>query len=49
MSMDDFSNRFLELLKYVPYIKDEMVKIKIFLCVLPQPYKDRIEFDEKKN
>ena len=23
-------------------VKDEMVKIKIFLCVLPQSYKDRI-------
>ena len=30
-------------------IKDERVKIKIFLCVLPQSYKDRIEFDEQKN
>ena len=31
MTMDDFINRFLDLLHYVPYIKDEKVKIQHFL------------------
>ena len=35
---------FLELLRYVRYIKDEKVKIQHFLSGLPQSYKDRIEF-----
>ena len=28
MTMDAFNNRFLDLLHYVPYIKDEKVKIQ---------------------
>ena len=28
MTMDSFINRFLDLLHYVPYIKDKMVKIQ---------------------
>ena len=28
MTMDSFINRFLDLLHYVPYIKDEKVKIQ---------------------
>ena len=30
---------------YVPYIKDEKVKIQQFLELLPTYFKDRIEFD----
>ena len=30
MTMDAFINRFLDLLHYVPYIKDEKVKIQQF-------------------
>jgi len=46
--MDDYANKFLELLRYVPYIKDEKVKIQHFLSGFPQSYKDTIEFDEAK-
>jgi len=46
--MDDYASKFLELLRYVPYIKDEKVKIHNFLRGLPQYYKDMIEFDEHK-
>ena len=35
MTMDSFINRFLDLLHYVPYIKDEKVKIQQFLGCLP--------------
>ena len=44
--MEEYANKFLELLRYVKYIKDEKVKIQHFLNGLPQSYKDRIEFDE---
>ena len=44
--MKEYANKFLELLRYVRYIKDEKLKIHHFLSGLPQSYKDRIEFYE---
>ena len=35
MTMDGLITKFLELLHYVPYIKEEKIKIKIFLSFLP--------------
>ena len=46
--MDAFINRFLDLLRYVPYIKEEKVKIQQFLGCLPPSFQDRIEFDMPK-
>ena len=43
-TMKEYANKFLELLRYVRYIKDEKVKIHHFLSGLPQYYKDKIEF-----
>jgi hypothetical protein len=48
MSMEDLITKFLELLRFVPYIKDEKVKVQRFLSCLPQSYKDIIEFDNPK-
>ena len=48
MTLDAFINIFLDLLHYVPYIKDEKVKIKQFLGCLPPNVQDRIEFDMPK-
>jgi hypothetical protein len=48
MTMDDLINKFLELLRFVPYIREDKVKIQRFLSCLPQSYKDRIEFDNPK-
>ena len=48
MSMHAFINRFLDLLHYVPYIKDEKVKIQWFLGCLPPNFWERIEFDMHK-
>ena len=45
MSMDAFINRFLDLLHYVPYIKEENVKIQQFLGCVPPIFWDMIEFD----
>jgi hypothetical protein len=38
----------LELLKYVPFIKDEAVKIKRYLSGLPPSIGDRIQYDDPK-
>ena len=47
--MEEYANKFLELLRYFRYIKNEKVKIQHFLSGLPQSYKDMIEFYEPKN
>ena len=46
--MEEYVNNFLELLRYVWYIKDEKVKVQHFLSGLPQSYKDIIEFYEPR-
>ena len=48
MTMDAFINRFLDLLHYVPYIKDKKVKRKQFLGCIPPNFRERIEFDMPK-
>jgi hypothetical protein len=42
MTMDEYERRFLEILIYVSFIKDEKVKIQRFLSGLPSFYKDKI-------
>ena len=49
MTMDAFINIFLDLLHYVPYIKEEKVMIQEFLGCLPPSFRDMIEFDKPKN
>lgn len=46
MTYDEYANKFLELLRYVPYLKDEKAKIQRFISGLPATYRDQIEFDE---
>ena len=46
--MEEYVNKFLELLRYVRYIRADKVKIQHFLSGLPQSYKDRIEFGEPR-
>jgi hypothetical protein len=46
MRMDEYERRFLELLRYVGFIKDEKVKIQIFLSGIPSFYTNKIHFDE---
>ena len=48
MSMKELSNKFLSLMRYVPYIITENPKIQWFLSCLPARFKDRIEFDNPK-
>ena len=44
MTMDYFINIFLDLLHYVPYIKEKKVKIQQFLGCFPPNFQKRIEF-----
>ena len=46
--MEDLINEFIDLLRFVPYIKEDKVNIQRFLSCLPQSYTDRIEFDNPK-
>jgi hypothetical protein len=48
LTIEEYVNKFLELLRYAPYINDEQVKVQRFISGLPQTYWDRIEFDEPK-
>ena len=43
--MKELSSKFLSLLRYVPYIIDEKLKIQMFPSCLPTSFKDIIEFD----
>ena len=42
MNMDSYENKFLELLKYVDFIKGEKVNIQRFLRGLTESYRDKI-------
>jgi hypothetical protein len=48
MTIDEYEQRFLELLKYVPFIKDEVVKIHRYLSGLPPSIGDKIQYDDPK-
>ena len=46
LTMDAYEKRFLGLLTYADYIKDEKAKnIQIFLSGLPTFYRDKIQYD----
>jgi hypothetical protein len=44
MTMDEYEKRFLELLKYIGFIKDDMVKIQIFMSGFPSFYSEKIHY-----
>jgi hypothetical protein len=48
MTMDEYERRFLELLKYVSFIKDETIKIQRYLSGIPPSINDKIEYDDPK-
>jgi hypothetical protein len=48
MTIDDYGRRFLELLKYVPFIKDEQVKIHKYLSGMLSFISDIIQYDDPK-
>jgi hypothetical protein len=42
ITIDEYEQRFLELLKYVPFIKDETVKIQRYLSGMPPSISENI-------
>ena len=49
MTYEEYSSRFFELLRYVPYLKEEKAKVQGFIHGLPVAYRDRNEFDEPRS
>jgi hypothetical protein len=48
MTIDEYERSFLELLKYVTFVKDEAVKIQRYLSGLPPSISDKIQYDDPK-
>jgi hypothetical protein len=48
MTIDEYERIFLELLKYVAFIKDEKVKIQRYLSGIPSFISDKIQYDDPK-
>jgi hypothetical protein len=46
MTMDEYERRFLELLKYVSFIKYEKVKIQSFLSGITSIFSEKIQYDD---
>jgi hypothetical protein len=46
--IDEYERIFLDLLKYVPFIKDEQVKIQRYLSRLTSFISDKIQYDDPK-
>jgi len=49
MTDNEYTSKFLELLRYAPYLKEEKAKIQRFARGLPMAFKDRIELDEPRS
>ena len=47
-TIDEYERRFLELLKYASFIKDEIVKIQRYLSGLPSFISEKIQYDDPK-
>jgi hypothetical protein len=48
VTMEEYERKFLDLLRYVDFIKDEKVKTQILLSGLPSFCKDKIQFKYPK-
>jgi hypothetical protein len=46
MSIDEYERRFLELLKYVSFLKGEHVNIQRYSSGLPSFINDKIQYDD---
>jgi hypothetical protein len=48
MTIYEYERRFLELMKYVSFIKDETIKIQSYLSGLPSFIGEKIQYDDPK-
>ena len=46
---EEYTSRFLELLRYVPYLKEEKTKVQQFINMFSATFKDMIEFDDPRS
>ena len=46
MTIDEYERRFLELLKYVSFIKDQTVNIHRYLSGFPSSISEKIQYDD---
>jgi len=46
---DEYTSKFLELLRYMPYLKEDKAQIKRFTSGLPMEFKYIIEFHEARS
>ena len=49
MTDEEYTGIFLDLLRYVPYLKEEKSKIQRFISGFPIEFKDKIEFGEPRS
>lgn len=49
MTYEEYTIKFLELLRYVPYLKDEKAKVQRFVSGLPLTFKYHIKYDEPRS
>ncbi len=43
---EEYTNKFIDFLRYMPYLKDENTKVQRFIGGFPLAFKDHIEHDE---
>jgi hypothetical protein len=48
MTMEDYEKKFLEILRYMDFIRNEKVKIKSLLSGFLSFYKDKIQFENPR-
>ena len=49
MNNDEYTSRFLDLLRYIPCLKEEKPKIQRFTIGLSVTFKDKIDIDEPRS
>ena len=49
MTYEEYTTKFLELLRYVLYLKYEKAKVQRFVSGFPLAFRDRIEYDEPRS
>ena len=47
-TMEEFVTKFVNLKRYVPYLREEKARVYRFISCLPLTYKENIEFDMTK-
>jgi len=49
LTNEEYTNKFLELLRYMSYLTNEKAKVQIFVSGFPLVFKDQIEYDEPRS